>query len=277
MFDQYWELGGNAFDTSWHYGKWDSVVGRWLRSRGVRKDAVILAKGAHTPYCNPTDLTKQLLLSLEALQTDHADIYLMHRDNEDVPVDEFVDVLNEHQRKGRIKVFGGSNWSQKRLQAANEYAAKKGLSGFTVVSNNFSLARMVNPVWAGCIAASDADFRAWLTRTQMPVLAWSSQARGFFVRGAPEERSDQEMVNSWYSDDNFERLRRAKELAAKKGCTANNIALAYTLQQPFPMYALIGPANPGELRTTLPALDLKLTPEEMRWLNLEAAQAAAPR
>src|SRR5438045_890015 len=51
----------------------------------------------------------------------------MHRDNPDVPVGEFVDVLNEHLNAGRIRAFGGSNWSLERVDAANDYAHSKGL------------------------------------------------------------------------------------------------------------------------------------------------------
>src|SRR6185437_8028918 len=98
--------------------------------------------------------------------TDHADIYMMHRDNLEIPVGEFVDGMNDLVKAGQVKVFGGSNWTLARVQEANDYAAKKGLQGFSVVSNNFSLARMVDPVWTGCVAASDPESRAWFTKTQ---------------------------------------------------------------------------------------------------------------
>ena len=71
---------------------------------------------------------------------------MMHRDNLDIPASEFVDVLNEFVKEKRLTAFGGSNWSIDRVQAANDYAKAKGLQGFSIVSNNFSLARMVAPV-----------------------------------------------------------------------------------------------------------------------------------
>jgi predicted dehydrogenase/aryl-alcohol dehydrogenase-like predicted oxidoreductase len=274
LFDAYVELGGNAFDTSWWYGQGhtDKVLGKWMKSRGVRKDMVVIAKGAHTPGCYPKELTRQLLESLKFLETDYADIYVMHRDNEDIPIGEFVEVLNEHKKAGRIKVFGGSNWSLARVKAFNEYADQKGLSRMSVISNNFSLARMINPVWAGCVSSKGPEYEKWLADTKTTLLIWSSQARGFFVRGNVNDKSDGELVNSWYGDDNFERKKRAEELAAKigGGITANNVALAYTMAQPFPSFCLIGPANLKELRTTLPALNVKLTPGQCKWLNLES-------
>ena len=272
MYDEFFARGGNAFDTAYIYGGGlaDQVLGRWITNRGIRDKVVVIVKGAHTPFCDPESLTSQLLESLDRLQTDYADIYLMHRDNPDIPVGEFVEVLNEHHRAGRIKAFGGSNWSIERVEAANEYARSKGLVGFSAVSNNFSLARMVQPVWEGCIHSSDADSRAWFEKTQMPLLAWSSLARGFFVTGDPANTSDPSMVASWYSEDNFRRLERAKELAKRKGVEPVVIAMAYVLSQPFPTFALFGPATIKEMNVSMQGLDLALTPDELRWLNLEA-------
>jgi aryl-alcohol dehydrogenase-like predicted oxidoreductase len=276
MFDDFVEQGGNAFDTAYIYrsGQSERLLGQWVKNRGIREDIVILGKGAHTPHCNPQDLTRQLLESLERLQTDYVDIYLLHRDNPEVPVGEFVDVLNEHVRTGRMRAFGGSNWSVQRAEQANAYARSKGLQGFSAISNNFSLARMVNPPWDGCIAASDPQFRAWLAKTQMPVIGWSSQARGFFTdRARPDDLSEPELVRCWYGEDNFRRQERAKELARRKGVLPINIALAYVLCQPFPTFAIIGPRTLQETRTSLPALGVELTPEEVKWLNLEDTRA----
>jgi aryl-alcohol dehydrogenase-like predicted oxidoreductase len=104
-----------------------------------------------------------------------------------------------------------------------------------------------------------------------PFQAWSSQARGFFTDRAGRDRTgDAELVRCWYSDDNFQRRERAVELAAKKGCTPINIAGAYVLHQPFPTLALIGPRTLYELMTSLPTLDVTLTADEVKWLNLEA-------
>ncbi len=274
LFDHWFEQGGNTFDTAHGYGGGlhERYLGQWMKHRGVRDQVNVIVKGCHTPRCDPISLSVELKISLERLQMECADIYLMHRDNPQYPASAFVDVLNEHVQAGRIKAFGGSNWSLSRVQEANEYAASKGLRGFTVLSNNLSLARMVNPVWTGCISVHSAESRAWLTERQIANFSWSSQARGFFLpgRATPEKTSDREMVHSWYSDDNFQRLARANELAARKGVAPINIAAAWVLGQPFPSFALIGPREVSETRTSLPGLDVTLTPEEMKWLNLEA-------
>ena len=278
MLDDFYEKGGTVFDTAFIYagGLCEQLLGQWVRNRGVRDSVVIITKGAHTPFNTPDAVNSQLPQSLDRLQMDTVDLYLLHRDNPAIPAGEFIDVLNSHQRAGRIGTFGASNWTIARVEEANAYAAAHGLAGFSVMSNNFSLARMVQPVWAGSLSASDTDSRAWFTRTQMPLLPWSSQARGFFTdRAAPDDLSDPELARSWYSDDNFERRRRAIQLAAERGVLPINIALAYVLNQPFPTFPLIGPRVLSETRTSLPGLPVALTPGELRWLNLEADTPAS--
>ena len=286
MFDNYYEYGGNAFDTAHIYGsgRMEQFLGAWMKNRGVRDRLVVIGKGAHTPANFPHRIAEQLTISLDRLQSDHVDLYFVHRDNADVDVGEWIDALNAERDAGRIKAFGASNWSLARLQAANAYARQKGLAPFAAVSNNFSLARMVQPVWPGCVAASSADWRAWLEEEQLPLFPWSSQARGFFTErfealrsDAPSavntafghQPSDDEMRRCWFAEDNFERRARAVELAAKKGVEPIHVALAYVLNQPFPCFALVGPRTLAETRSSLRALDVELDDKERRWLNGE--------
>jgi aryl-alcohol dehydrogenase-like predicted oxidoreductase/predicted dehydrogenase len=272
MFDDFFERGGNCFDSAYIYGGGlcEKILGQWLKNRAIREQVVILDKGAHTPDCNPAALKRQLLESIERLQVDYVDIYMMHRDNPEIPVGEFIAILNELKNEGRLRVFGASNWSIERVSAANAWATEHGMQGFSTVSNNFSLARMVDPVWTGCVSASDAQSRAWLTEQQMPLMPWSSQARGFFAgRARSDDVSDEELVRCWYSADNFQRQERVNLMAQKRGVLPINIALAYVLCQPFPTFPLIGPRLLSETRTSFPALSIELTPEELRWLNLE--------
>jgi predicted dehydrogenase/aryl-alcohol dehydrogenase-like predicted oxidoreductase len=270
VWDEYIEAGGNTIDTAFIYRTTDTRLGQWMQSRGVRDEVVVLAKGAHTPNCNPEALTRQLEQTLEALQTDHVDLYFMHRDNLEVPVSEFVDVLNEHVNAGRIRVFGGSNWTRERLEEANRYAAAHGKHGFRALSNHFSLAELLEVPWEGCISSTDSEWRNWLEEKQFPLFSWSSQAMGFFVSEvAGPDKPGYRFREAYYNEENFERQRRAIQLAEKRKVVPTAIALAYALQQPFPLFALFCPHTPHELTTSLEALKIELTPEEMRWLNLE--------
>jgi predicted dehydrogenase/aryl-alcohol dehydrogenase-like predicted oxidoreductase len=271
IFDEYFERGGNFFDTAYVYGgatKSDATLGHWLRTRGVRDRVVILGKGAHTPHCNPKALTEQLHATLSALGTDHLDLYMLHRDDPAVPAGEFVDVLNEHLRAGRVRAFGGSNWTTQRVQGANDYARRKGLTGFVALSNQFSLARMEQPLWPGCLSASTPADRAWLAQTQTALVPWSSQARGFFTdRAAPDRNDDPDLVRCWYGDENFRRKARAEDLAKRRGVEPVQVALAYVLCQPFPTFPIIGPRSIDELRSSVKALEVELSEGDVRWLD----------
>ncbi|MBT7702120.1 MAG: aldo/keto reductase, partial [Verrucomicrobia bacterium] len=235
-----------------------------------RDEVTLIVKGAHPPACFPKPLVAEFNESLERLQTDYADIYFMHRDNVDVPVGEFVDVLNDLKDAGKIRVFGGSNWTLARVQEANAYAAANGKTGFGALSNNFSLARMVNPLWGISVTSSQSDYRAWHEETQTPCFAWSAQARGFFdpARSGPTIENPA-LAAVWYAEDNFKRQERCIELAAKKKCHPMAIASAYVMSQAFPTFALVGPATLEESARTFAAPDVTLTNDEVKWLNLE--------
>ena len=267
LWDAYFAAGGNAFDTAHVYGRDKSrAIGQWITARGVRGDVALICKGAHTPLCHPPTIGRQLRDQLDWLGTDHCDLYFMHRDNTDVPVGEFVDAMAELADAGLIRgVFGGSNWSLDRVKAASEYAANNGRPGFGAVSQQLSLAELVEPMWPGCLSARGDDWQTWLAETGTPNFAWSSQARGFFV---PErDLSEPELKRCWVSDANLARRDRAFELAEQKGASPINIAAAWVLARPFPSFALIGPRTIGELESSLGALDVELTEDELAWLD----------
>jgi predicted dehydrogenase/aryl-alcohol dehydrogenase-like predicted oxidoreductase len=273
VWDAWLEAGGNAFDTAFVYGggRHETVLGQWIASRGVAKDIVVIAKGAHSPYCLPGAIGPQLDQSLARLGLDRVPVYIMHRDNPEVPVGEFVEALNDLRKAGKIGVFGGSNWSPARVLEANAYAAARGLQGMTILNNNLSLATMIKPVWAGCVTSNTPETLAMLRQGGVAHVSWSSQARGYFL---PEELrnrlpEDTAPETCFGGPENAERRQRAEALAARLGVSAHNIATAWVLSQAFPSFALIGPRTVGEIVSTLPGLGLELSPEQVAWLNLE--------
>jgi aryl-alcohol dehydrogenase-like predicted oxidoreductase len=277
------ELGGNIVDSAHIYGDGNSerALGRWFGEQGRRDDVVVLTKGAcqnvDRQRVTPEDITCDLRDSLARLQIDVIDLYVLHRDDPRLPVGPIVETLNEHKRAGRIRAFGASNWTPARLEEAIDYAAEHGLESFSCSSPQLSLAMQNEPAWPGCLSAGEASSRSWYERKRLPLFAWSSQAWGFFTgRFSSEALDDPEMVRVYYSNENWERFRRARELATQRGCTANQIALAWVLHQPFPTYPIIGPRTEEELRSSVAALEVNLSLDEVRWLNLEIEPLVAP-
>lgn len=274
VWDHWLDVGGNAFDTAYVYGdgKHETALGDWIKARGLANDVVVICKGAHTPDCTPQAIATQLTQSLERLQLDRVPIYIMHRDNPDVPAGEFVSALNDLRGKGLIGIFGGSNWSIRRFEEARMYAEANALQSLTVLNNNLSLAVMEKPVWPGCVSSNNTADLAYLRETSTIHLSWSSQARGYFL---PEELrnrlpEDTRPETCFGSAANAERRRRAEELAAKRDVTPNNFAAAWVLCQSFPSFALVGPRNVAEINSSLPGATVSLSVDEVAWLNLEA-------
>jgi len=286
LWDHWIEVGGNAFDNAHIYGggTMETLLGKWHKSRNNLNDLVIIAKGAHTPNCNPKSISIQLTESLDRLECDTADIYIMHRDNLEIPVSEFIDVLNEEKQKGRIKIFGGSNWGLKRFQEANEWAKINNKLGFSILNNNLSLCKMINPLWAGCVSSNDNKILKYLENTNTAHLSWSSQGRGYFLPDEITQKIEDEITQAetWRhpgdhssgplscfdSEENRERKKRAIALALKMKTNAQNIAGAWPINLNFPSFALIGPRNIEEIDSSLKNLKIDLDDDQVNWLNL---------
>ena len=277
MFDHYTSLGGNVFDTAYIYndGMSDQYLGRWIKARNNRDEIVVLGKGAHTPDCFPSAIRPQLEETLSRLQSNYLDIYCLHRDNLDVPVSEFIDSLNELRTEGLISVFGASNWSLTRFKEANEYAHSSNQQPFTLVSNNFSLARMIEPVWPGCVSCSEEDFKTYLEDNQIAIFPWSSQARGFFLdqqefQGAAHGANPNlaEQIRVWHSEENIERRSRCFKLAKELNVEPIQVALSFVINQNFPSFPLIGPRNFFETESSISSLNFNLDAKQVAWLDL---------
>lgn len=274
LLDCYVNQGGNTIDTARVYGSNGAkAIGQWISKRSNRDQIVLIGKGAHPdkngPRVNKEAIERDIEETFEWMQTNYVDIYMLHRDDPEKSVGYILEILNEQLEAGKCHAIGVSNWTTARIEEANIYAAHHGLKGFACNSPNLSLAKPNMPRWEGCVSA-DETYAAWHERTQLPLLSWSSQAGGFFTgRYSPDNKDDQEAVRVYYNDNNWERFRRAAQLAEEKEVSTNHIALSFVLHQPFPTCALIGPNNTSELMSSLEALNVSLTPSEVNWLDLK--------
>ena len=285
LLDQVYELGCNTIDTAHVYsgGESERVIGRWMQQRGLRAKLVIITKGAaHSKdrrRMTSFDIASDLHDSLARLKTDYIDLYLLHRDDPAVPVEPIVDALNENVRAGRIHAFGASNWTHKRIEAANLYARANGLEPFVASSPQFSLANSLAEPWPLCISISGSAgsaAREWYAKTQMPLLIWSPLASGFFsgrfrrdnLHLFGEREWDEVAVRTYANEANFQRLDRASTLAAEKGLSAAQVALAYVMNHPMNLFAVVGPHSGEKFKANIEASKVQLAPEEMDWLDL---------
>jgi aryl-alcohol dehydrogenase-like predicted oxidoreductase len=294
LLDAFAEQGGSFLDTARVYGAWaaagagasERVLGAWLKARGMRSRMIIGTKGGHPELATmhlsrltPAEIAADLSASLDDLQTDAIDLYWLHRDDPAVPVGEILGVLNDHLAAGRIRAIGASNWTAPRLAEAASYARVHKLIGFQASQIGWSLAT-ANPVAAGFAGMlyMDEPTLAYHQRTGLPVVAYSSQAGGFFSGkyarpdtakpgGSRETHQVPKPVPRLYADqENFARLERARELAARRGCTPNQIALGYLLSQPFPVFPIAGCRTAEQVRASCAAAEVQLTAEEIAYL-----------
>lgn len=288
VFSDYIEAGGNMIDTGRFYsgGKAETYLKRWIKENPeLRKKVMFTSKSCHyfidennvhypevsrvTPEC----ITEDLEFSLNNLGLEKFEVFMLHRDNTEVPVGPLMDRLEKHRLEGKIGTYGLSNWCISRINEAKDYCEEKGYQGVCVTSPSYSLATVKTPRWFGTVYASD-KYPEWNTRKDITVLSWGSQGGGFFGNypfGGADPTED--FKTAYFNEENYEKLRRCKELAALKGesVEAINIALAYVLNQGLKIAAIIGPRNADELKSSLYAeKNITLTEQEVEYLSLRS-------
>jgi aryl-alcohol dehydrogenase-like predicted oxidoreductase len=272
LLDECFEQGVTAFDTAHIYGlppanRTNDVLGRWMQSRGVSAQCTVALKVAHRPDCAPMSVGPQVQEALARLQRDRVDVLMVHQDDASVPVGEWIDALATEHAAGRARAIGLSNWTPERFDAAALWALAKNRPAPTVISNQFSLARMIEPPCPGNVSLGDEAGMAWLKDRRPTLLAWSALSGGFAAKADPLSIADARTVRCWYDKENFSRMQRLKVLAQARGVTPVQAALAYVLSQPMPTFAVVGPRTMGELRGLVAATHLALTPEELATLE----------
>jgi len=275
LWDYWFEKGGNTFDSSMNYsnGKLETFLGNWIKSRGIENEIVSITKGGNEKS-EPDQINKFINYSLERLKLKSLDVFILHHDNTNIPTGEYIDALNQLVSKGLIKSFGASNWKINRFIKSIEWAKKNKKISFSLLNNNLSLAEMVRPMWTDSVSSNNDEYLNFLTKYKHTHLSWSSQARGFFikenfVKKFLRRKFMKYLKNCFNSASNFERKARAELLAKKYDCSANDIALSWVINQNFPSFGIIGPKNVNHLKYTLKCLSIKLSENELMWLNLK--------
>ena len=284
LLDTYFEHGGNFLDTARIYGAWvpgglglsEKVIGSWLKERGLRDKIILATKGAHPdmatrniPRLSYHEIIGDLNDSLQVLQTDYVDLYWLHRDDPHRPVADILLTLNEQVSQGKIRYFGCSNWTTQRIAEAVSYARQHSLISFVANQPQWSLAQP-NPetLTDNTLVIMNADLWKWHKETNMAIVPYTSQARGFFTKASttPENLS-QDLRLRYNNATNNQRLQRLQELSRQTGQSITALALAYLTNQTVPTFPIISSSHPDQLVESLEAGIINLNAEILSYLD----------
>lgn len=278
LLDTFFSAGGTVLDTARNYydwlpdgrGKSEKCIGKWMFNHNNRDKVCIISKGgtkgngSKKVDLSRVNLCDELKESLDALQTDRLDIYVLHKDEIGRPVEDIVDTLQVLKEQGKISQVGVDNWSFERIVEANRYADKHGLEKIRIVETWWSLAEYTKEFW------NDEDTRNmteellhYIEEKDMLGIAVTPQCKGFF----------QKVVNNGYeSIDDFLKKRIATKRNLKKAeyikkyCLENHISptafvIGYITSQKADSVAVIGCSKLDQLVDILDNGDMVLSQE----------------
>jgi len=264
------DLGVDFLDTADIYGpfKNERLVGRAIKDR---RDHVVLA----TKFGNVRNEQGESLgirgdreyvlsacdASLERLGTDHIDVYYQHRVDTETPIEETVGALAELVDQGKVRYLGLSEAAPATIRRAHA------VHPISALQTEYSL-------WTRDV---EDEILPTLRELGIGLVAYSPLGRGFLsgsIRSIDDlEESDFRRRNPRFQGENFQKnldlVERVEEIAAAKGCSAAQIALAWVLAQGEDIVPIPGTTRVKNLQENVAALDVELTPDDLA--DLEAA------
>jgi len=258
------DLGINFFDTADAYGPFtnERLVGRAIRDR--RSDAVLATKfgnvrGEDGSWLgikgSPEYVRRACDASLQRLGIDTIDVYYQHRVDTTVPIEETVGAMAELKKAGKIRFLGLSEASEATIRRAHA------VHPITALQTEYSL-------WS---REPEDGLLDVCRELGIGFVAYSPLGRGFLT--GRYERPDDLAPNDWrrnnprFQTDNFQKnldiVRRVKRLAARKRCTAAQLALAWVLAQGEDVIPIPGSKRRERLEENAAAADIQLTAEEL--------------
>ena len=275
LMDAAWASGITHFDTADAYGggRSERVIGRWIRSRGVRprlttKTFNPMEAGADHGLA-PDRIARQLRSSLGRLGVEHVDLYLAHDYDDAVPLAESLGAFRAAQADGLVGGYGVSNFDAPQLAAALEAAAPQ------AIQNSYSLlARQDEP-----------ELLPLCARRGVAYLAFSPLAGGWLTgkyrRGAPYPAGSRMAQRpgpyaELASDRTFEVLARLQAIATSRGTSLAGLALAWLLADDRIAQIVIGPGRPEHLAAVAEALQYPVTGQERATIE-EAVSGLVPK
>jgi aryl-alcohol dehydrogenase-like predicted oxidoreductase len=296
ILDRYLEVGGSFVDTADCYEWWarkgsrggesEELLGRWMRGK---RDRIFLAtKGSALPEYSPAlwaedgtpdwDLARRTFAgagaktlrdaldgSLRRLGTDHVDLYYVHVDDRATPLEETLEALAGFVSAGKVRFLGWSNVRTWRLERIRGLCERNGWPLPVAVQQQHSYLRPK----AGLASASivDAEQLDYLRENDdQTLVAYSPIVKG--VYDSAQKRDSHWMMANYAGPDADARIAAVTEVAAEAGVTPNQLVLAWLMHQTAPrVLPLIGPRTPEQFEDALPALDVKLSDDQLTRLD----------
>ncbi len=266
--------GINFFDTADVYseGESEKALGQSLRNLDIaRKDVVIATKvygrvgqGRNDVGASRGHIMDAVDASLRRLQTDHIDLYQIHGNDSITPIEETLRALDTLVQHGKVRYIGVSNWLGWKIAKALAISQFKNLARFDTLQAYYSIAGR----------DLERDIVPLLEAEKTGLLVWSPLAGGLL--SGKFSRENQKPADSRRSDFDFpivdkERAWRILDvmapIAKAHNCSPARIALAYVLAKPFVTSVIIGAKRVDQLEDNIAAVDLKLTPDELKQLD----------
>lgn len=286
ILDIFVDCGGNFIDTAHNYGDWveglprsasERAIGAWLRERGCRSDIVLATKGGHPFFDKPdigrlsrAEIFSDLDGSLEALQTDYIDLYWLHADEISRSVEEIVETLHEAIESGKVRYVGASNWKTSRIRAALAYAAEHGLHPFVgdqVLWNAADLA--VYPYGNASVGFVNRERYDFHQETGLAMIPFQAHAFGLFARmeAGTLDQMNRGFRGFYKPQESLRRFHRMKEIMADADLRLSQVVLGYLSSQPFVTIPIVGSHSPEQVRDSMTALEIQLTPEQVDYID----------
>lgn len=276
LLDLFYESGGTVLDTARNYYEWtesgrgksERCVGKWMHQRNNRSEMCIITKGGTSGKgSKKINLSRNVLLeelqeSLDALETDYIDIYLLHKDEKNRSIEEIVETIQILKEKYKIEKVGVDDWSLERLIDANKYAEKHGYTPFTVIESWWSLAEYTNEFWNNPDTYYlDKNILSYIKNKEYYAISASPQCKGFFQKFIEdgEEKVDKLLLSRIGTERN-----KNKALYIKKYCDEHRVKptafiLGYITSQKTKSIAIVGCSNVEQLDEIINFSDYQLT------------------
>jgi len=263
------ELGVNFFDTANMYsrGVSEEITGRALKAL-ARRDEVVVATKVYYPMGdkpNQGGLSRKHIMdsidaSLRRLQMDYVDLYQIHRFDPATPIEETLEALHDVVKAGKARYLGASSMYAWQFAKLLYTADLHGWTRFVSMQNHYNLV----------YREEEREMLPLCRAEGIGVIPWSPLARGFLAgnrsRGGGGEtaraQTDAFAADMYYDEGDFAVADRVGELAAQRGVSAAQIALAWILHQPGVTAPIIGASKPHHLEEANAALEIALTPDE---------------